>query len=81
MCGVVARRAVLALLARIRSGRLTVCEGYLSFCEAGFAERRIMDVQVVLAKPAYRPALALSATRVAGEHPRAEGVEQEGRAA
>ena len=56
-------------------------ELYLRYCEAGFAERRIMDVQAVLAKPGYRPALAVSAARVAGEHPRAHGVEQEGRAA
>src|SRR3954451_24599123 len=27
---------------------------YLSFCEAGFAERRIGDVQIVLAKPRWR---------------------------
>jgi cyclopropane-fatty-acyl-phospholipid synthase len=34
---------------------------YLCFCEAGFAQRRIADVQVVLAKPAWRGSL-----RVAG---------------
>jgi cyclopropane-fatty-acyl-phospholipid synthase len=27
---------------------------YLCFCEAGFAERRIGDVQIVLAKPRWR---------------------------
>jgi cyclopropane-fatty-acyl-phospholipid synthase len=27
---------------------------YLSYCEAGFRERRIQDVQVLLAKPGYR---------------------------
>jgi cyclopropane-fatty-acyl-phospholipid synthase len=27
---------------------------YLSFCEAGFAERRIRDVQILLAKPGWR---------------------------
>jgi cyclopropane-fatty-acyl-phospholipid synthase len=27
---------------------------YLAYCEAGFAERRICDVQLVLAKPRYR---------------------------
>lgn len=27
---------------------------YLAYCEAGFAERRIQDVQVLLAKPGYR---------------------------
>ncbi|HKR98102.1 MAG TPA: cyclopropane-fatty-acyl-phospholipid synthase family protein, partial [Candidatus Dormibacteraeota bacterium] len=27
---------------------------YLAYCEAGFAERRIRDVQVVLAKPGFR---------------------------
>ena len=29
-------------------------ELYLAYCEAGFAERRIQDVQVLLAKPGYR---------------------------
>jgi cyclopropane-fatty-acyl-phospholipid synthase len=29
-------------------------ELYLSYCEGGFAERRIQDVQLLLAKPAYR---------------------------
>jgi cyclopropane-fatty-acyl-phospholipid synthase len=28
---------------------------YLSYCEAGFAERRIGDVQLLLAKPGWRP--------------------------
>jgi len=28
---------------------------YLAYCEAGFAERRISDVQMVLAKPGWRP--------------------------
>jgi len=27
---------------------------YLAYCEAGFAERRIQDVQILLAKPGYR---------------------------
>ena len=27
---------------------------YLAYCEAGFAERRILDLQLLLAKPAYR---------------------------
>jgi cyclopropane-fatty-acyl-phospholipid synthase len=31
---------------------------YLSFCEAGFAERRIGDIQVVLAKPRWRGRVA-----------------------
>jgi cyclopropane-fatty-acyl-phospholipid synthase len=30
---------------------------YLSYCEAGFAERRICDQQLLLAKPGYRTAL------------------------
>lgn len=34
-------------------------ELYLAYCEAGFAERRIGDVQVVLAKPGYRARAAL----------------------
>jgi len=29
-------------------------EFYLSYCEGGFRERRIQDVQLMLAKPAYR---------------------------
>jgi cyclopropane-fatty-acyl-phospholipid synthase len=29
---------------------------YLSYCEAGFAERRIGDVQLLLAKPGWRAA-------------------------
>jgi cyclopropane-fatty-acyl-phospholipid synthase len=36
---------------------------YLAYCEAGFAERRIRDVQVVLAKPAL---LGSAAKRLAG---------------
>ena len=31
-----------------------VWELYLAYCEAGFAERRIQDVQLMLAKPAFR---------------------------
>lgn len=31
---------------------------YLAFSEAGFAERRIRDLQLVFAKPAWRPAIA-----------------------
>ena len=30
---------------------------YLAYCEAGFAERRICDIQMLLAKPRYRSAL------------------------
>jgi cyclopropane-fatty-acyl-phospholipid synthase len=30
---------------------------YLSYCEAGFAERRILDLQLLLAKPSWRSAL------------------------
>lgn len=29
---------------------------YLCYCEAAFLERRVSDIQVVLAKPAWRPA-------------------------
>ena len=39
---------------------------YLSFCEAGFTERRIGTVQVVLAKPRWRGHLA---TAEAPAHP------------
>ncbi len=31
---------------------------YLAYCEAGFMERRIGDVQLLLGKPAFRPAVA-----------------------
>jgi cyclopropane-fatty-acyl-phospholipid synthase len=34
-------------------------ELYLSYCEGGFAERRIQDVQLLLAKPGYRREPAL----------------------
>jgi cyclopropane-fatty-acyl-phospholipid synthase len=44
---------------------------YLCFCEAGFSERRISDVQVLLAKPRWRGLLARSpavaAARAAAE--------------
>jgi cyclopropane-fatty-acyl-phospholipid synthase len=33
---------------------------YLSFCEAGFSERRIADVQIVLAKPGWRGRVAVA---------------------
>ena len=35
-------------------------ELYLCWCEGGFRERRIQDVQLLLAKPDYRPAVAPS---------------------
>jgi cyclopropane-fatty-acyl-phospholipid synthase len=38
---------------------------YLAYCEGGFAERRICDVQMLLAKPAYR-------TGIAGPHESSE---------
>jgi cyclopropane-fatty-acyl-phospholipid synthase len=31
---------------------------YLSYCEAGFAERRILDVQLLLGKPRWRGEIA-----------------------
>ena len=34
---------------------------YLSYCEAGFAERRILDVQLLLGKPRWRVPAADSA--------------------
>jgi cyclopropane-fatty-acyl-phospholipid synthase len=34
---------------------------YLAYCEAGFAERRIQDVQLLLAKPGYRAPTRLAA--------------------
>jgi hypothetical protein len=39
---------------------------YFAYCEAGFAERRISDVQMVFARPGWRPpqlAYALSGIR------------------
>ncbi len=36
---------------------------YLAYCEAGFAERRICDVQLVLSKPRSQRSLGLAATR------------------
>jgi cyclopropane-fatty-acyl-phospholipid synthase len=45
---------------------------YLCYCEAGFAERRICDVQLLLAKPQYRVA-ARSGLRAAAWEPVASG--------
>jgi cyclopropane-fatty-acyl-phospholipid synthase len=36
---------------------------YLAYCEAGFAERRIAEVQIVLAKPLRRSGIVPAATR------------------
>jgi cyclopropane-fatty-acyl-phospholipid synthase len=38
-------------------------ELYLAYCEAGFRERRIRDVQVLLAKPRWRPEAAATTGR------------------
>lgn len=38
---------------------------YLAYCEAGFAERRICDVQMLLAKPKWRPTGARTGRRTA----------------
>ncbi len=46
-------------------------ELYLSYCEGGFRERRIQDVQLLLAKPGYR---AEATSTVAGESPAPLGV-------
>ena len=35
---------------------------YLVYCEAGFAERRICEVQIVLGKPHYRRSLPSAVT-------------------
>ena len=48
---------------------------YLSYCEAGFAERRICDVQMLLTKPRWRapvsrPGLGRAALDLAGGEPR-----------
>jgi cyclopropane-fatty-acyl-phospholipid synthase len=39
-----------------------IWELYLAYCEAGFAERRICDVQLVLAKPHWRAPTGLAPT-------------------
>ena len=36
---------------------------YLAYCEAGFLERRVSDVQIVLARPGWRGDLAVAAMR------------------
>ena len=56
-------------------------ELYLRYCEAGFTERRITDVQALFAKPAHRSRSPASAALLALEQPAAERVQQEGRAA
>ncbi len=58
-------------------------EMYLAYCEAGFAERRIQDVQLLLAKRgSFRDEpRAAQPSRMPAEHARAERVEQLGRAA
>ncbi|HEY8762741.1 MAG TPA: hypothetical protein VIM18_00980 [Solirubrobacteraceae bacterium] len=40
-----------------------VGEKYLGYCEAGFAERRIAEVQILLAKPLRRAGIVPAATR------------------
>ena len=42
---------------------------YLSYCEAGFEERRIGVVQMVMAKPAFSPAALGPAPPAADEQP------------
>jgi cyclopropane-fatty-acyl-phospholipid synthase len=46
---------------------------YLAYCEAGFRERRIRDVQLLLAKPRWRgdsPATAVATPSDAGPRER-----------
>ena len=53
---------------------------YLAYVEAGFRERRIGDVQMLLAKPGWREPLVApssSAPRLAAEHPVRDQVHQE----
>jgi cyclopropane-fatty-acyl-phospholipid synthase len=38
---------------------------YLAYCEAGFAERRILDLQLLLAKPRWRATAPVAAANVA----------------
>jgi cyclopropane-fatty-acyl-phospholipid synthase len=57
------RENFLAQLERVRSlgydGRFQrMWELYLAYCEGGFGGGRISDVQLLLAKPAYQPAIA-----------------------
>ncbi|MGC9221171.1 MAG: class I SAM-dependent methyltransferase [Solirubrobacteraceae bacterium] len=40
---------------------------YLAYCEAGFAERRIQDVQMLLVKPGFRRQLTRLQTRAPGK--------------
>ena len=54
-------------------------ELYLAYVEAGFRERRIGDVQMLLAKPEFRGAIPLAA-RGAAEHAVGDPVHQESRA-
>ncbi len=56
-------------------------ELYLRYCEAGFMERRITDVQALFAKPGYRSAAVRPVPRLAGEHAIADRIEEKGRAA
>jgi cyclopropane-fatty-acyl-phospholipid synthase len=57
------RENFLAQLERVRSlgydGRFQrTWELYLAYCEGGFGGGRISDVQLLLAKPPYQPAIA-----------------------
>ena len=45
-------------------------EFYFAWCEGGFTERRIGDVQTLLAKPAYRPRALAGAVTARGSAPR-----------
>ena len=48
---------------------------YLAYCEAGFRERRIRDVQLLLAKPRWRGDVPAPAVAAAAELDEAEELE------
>jgi cyclopropane-fatty-acyl-phospholipid synthase len=43
---------------------------YLAYCQAGFAERRILDLQLLLAKPRWRvaPPVAVEMSSISARH-------------
>jgi len=57
-----ANRAEISALGYDRSF-LRTWDLYLAYCRAGFLEQRISDVQILLAKPGWRPAGAPGAPR------------------
>ena len=77
------RRDAAALARELRAQPATSCTSsgyderfrrlwrlYLAYCEAGFAERRIGVVQMLLAKPRWRPSIDAAPARQLGDPPR-----------